>query len=213
MPDEESGPIKDYTYGSSEKEVDPNTLPSCKNFCKGTINHHSISSKNSARSCLSINSWFGLLSITSIFAILSCNGIASIASVNSLLSIGSVNSFMSIGSVNSALAIGCSGKFMKRCVHHKAGSLVCDGIDNYTFNKDVHAGTTCEGGSLNDRDSNDGATTGVQCVEGGGDWVPYSCDNVEDWLLYSAEKEGLDKSTQYWLIENWWAPKCCTSTE
>ena len=103
----------------SETNQEDLELPTCKNFCKGTVNHRSIKSRNSANSMYSYNSWYAIIGLNSIMAFLSLNGILSIGGVNTILCIGSVNSMLSIGSVNSFLAIGCNSSFMKNCISEK----------------------------------------------------------------------------------------------
>lgn len=70
------------------------------------------------------------------------------------------------------------------------------------------AGAACEGGTLDQKDVNDG-TTKEQCIGGGGEWVEYNCVEADDWLQYESD---LDSAMEEYLVEEWWAPKCCIGT-
>lgn len=70
------------------------------------------------------------------------------------------------------------------------------------------AGAACEGGTLDQKDANDG-TTKEQCIGGGGEWVEYNCGEADDWLQFESD---LDSAMEEYLVEEWWAPKCCIGT-
>lgn len=69
------------------------------------------------------------------------------------------------------------------------------------------AGATCFGGALDMKDANDG-TTEEECIDGGGEWSPYTCGEIDDYVQFVAIEQFGSEVTQY-LIEEWWAPKCC----
>uniref|UniRef100_A0A7S1ZMD8 Uncharacterized protein n=1 Tax=Trieres chinensis TaxID=1514140 RepID=A0A7S1ZMD8_TRICV len=89
------------------------------------------------------------------------------------------------------------------------GLSVCDDAPDATFAKNEQAGISCNVGTLNDKDSDDGTTTGDQFLAGIGKWEPYTHGELEGYLRNWAKKDGLDEATQEELIDNGWAPKCC----
>jgi len=71
------------------------------------------------------------------------------------------------------------------------------------------AGASCQGGDHNERDANDGLTES-ECTEGGGAYYPYTCGDIDNFIKYEAEANGLSGETLDYLIQYWWAPKCCS---
>merc|ERR1712003_618501 len=47
--------------------------------------------------------------------------------------------------------------------------------------------------------------------EGGGVFTPYTCSDIDYWLVNEAEKNGVDSNTAAFLVDNWYKPKCCES--
>jgi len=70
-----------------------------------------------------------------------------------------------------------------------------------------NAGATCIGGTLDQKDANDGVTE-EGCEDGGGDYQPYSCGD-SNLYLNEAANDGLDQVTISFLVNDWWKPKCC----
>merc|ERR1711933_709431 len=68
---------------------------------------------------------------------------------------------------------------------------------------DNNAGASCEGGTFDQQDSNLGVTE-ESCQDGGGEFQPYSCQDVNSYLEFFSEEPDLDE-----VINNWWRPKCC----
>ena len=87
------------------------------------------------------------------------------------------------------------------------GSADGDSICGITAMKSgVLAGHSCQGGLFYHKDSNDG-TTGEACNGGGGVWIPYTCSEAEQFLLFE-ESSGLPEEEKQYLKEFWWAGKC-----
>jgi hypothetical protein len=81
-------------------------------------------------------------------------------------------------------------------------------LDGVALLEDVEAGSSCTGGLLNMRDSNDG-TTREECESGGGVYAPYTCAEA----LWYLENEPVDSATVTFLIDEWWSPICCGSED
>jgi len=86
---------------------------------------------------------------------------------------------------------------------------VCKGLTGSSLLPTEIAGHSCDGGTHATRDSNDGLTE-TECLEGGGQWVAYTCADADSWLQYEAEVSGLTTDTIEYLMESWWQPKCCS---
>merc|ERR1712194_884596 len=72
---------------------------------------------------------------------------------------------------------------------HDGGSLTCGDL---TLISSAAAGSSCNGGTLDGKNSNEG-TTEAQCIDGGGSYNPYTCgDDVVNYLM-----------------EEWYRPTCC----
>ncbi|KAL7540769.1 hypothetical protein ACHAWF_011241 [Thalassiosira exigua] len=94
------------------------------------------------------------------------------------------------------------GQWQTRC---PGGNRICDDIE---MEGDAPAGHSCTGGSLDQKDSNDG-TTEEACVGGGGSWSAYTCGEAQYFLDNLAEANGVTGDVAQFLAENWWRPKCC----
>lgn len=88
-------------------------------------------------------------------------------------------------------------------------SPICEGLEDTKLMSDEIAGVTCYGGVHAERDSNDGLTE-EECVEGGGSWTPYTCDDLEEWYTVEAT---LDSETLEYLRVNWWRKPCCAHAD
>merc|ERR1719413_248719 len=86
-------------------------------------------------------------------------------------------------------------------------TFVCGDLE---ISPDANAGAACTGGTYNEQDANTG-TTKEQCEEGGGVYSPYTCFDIDNWLVNEAEKAGVDSTTAAFLVDNWYKPKCCES--
>lgn len=73
---------------------------------------------------------------------------------------------------------------------------------------DVTAGATCTGGTHDDTDANEGLTE-KECVDGGGEWSPYTCEDINYWLEYQAAASGMDHETMEYIRIYWFQPNCC----
>jgi len=87
-------------------------------------------------------------------------------------------------------------------------SYICDGLSNVEFLSDGIAGATCDGGTFDQQDLNEGVTE-RNCVEGGGLYYLYYCDDVEFYLIYEAEAIGLTSEIVEYLL-GWYQPRCCS---
>jgi len=98
----------------------------------------------------------------------------------------------------------------RNCPASDANSYICGQLDDpdAEFLPNVEAGASCQGGTYNERDSNDGLTEG-ECVEGGGEFVTYTCNDIEFFMQYDAV--GLSSDVTDYLLTNWYQPKCCSS--
>jgi hypothetical protein len=94
---------------------------------------------------------------------------------------------------------------------------ICYGLDaeegrKVEFLDDEIAGHTCEGGTYDQRDSNEGddiITEKICIEEGGGDsYDAYTCSEVGDWLKHEASSKIGDEVIEY-LRTYWYQPKCC----
>jgi len=94
----------------------------------------------------------------------------------------------------------CNGSIVK------SDEGLCSDIDGSFLMPVINAGYSCQGGSFNTKDSNDG-TTEEQCVSGGGVWTAYNCGEAEEFLLNSPIAN--DPEVRHFLKEYWWQPKCC----
>jgi len=86
-------------------------------------------------------------------------------------------------------------------------TFVCGDLE---MAQDAIAGASCTGGTYNEQDANTGITK-EQCEEGGGVYSPYTCFDIDNWLVNEAEKAGVDSTTAAFLVDNWYKPKCCES--
>jgi len=68
-----------------------------------------------------------------------------------------------------------------------------------------NAGATCIGGTLDQKDANDGVTE-EGCQNGGGVFQPYSCQEINSYVQFEAD---FDELTRDFLVNQWWKPKCC----
>lgn len=92
---------------------------------------------------------------------------------------------------------------------YKSESPICEGLgSSVRLVDDAIAGASCTGGTYAERDANDGITE-KECVDGGGAWTPYTCEGIEDWLLFESTFSGLDSETLEYLRVYWWQDKCC----
>lgn len=73
---------------------------------------------------------------------------------------------------------------------------------------DAMAGATCNGGTHDQTDANNGLTE-KECVDGGGEWSPYTCDEIEYWMQHMALPSGVDHETLEYLRVSWFQPNCC----
>jgi len=89
-------------------------------------------------------------------------------------------------------------------------SYICGGLDDpdVLFLAGVTAGNICDGGDFDERDSNDGLTE-KECLEGGGEYNSYSCEEVEYFLM--TEWMNLGEDVAEYITTNWYQPKCCRS--
>ena len=94
----------------------------------------------------------------------------------------------------------CNGSIVK------SDEGMCSEIDGSFLMPVINAGHSCQGGSFNMKDSNDG-TTEEECVRGGGTWTAYNCGEAEEFLLNSPIAN--DPEVRHFLKEYWWQPKCC----
>jgi len=84
-------------------------------------------------------------------------------------------------------------------------AYLCEGGD---MMNDAIAGHSCLGGEYSEKDSNDG-TTQAQCVGAGGEWFPYTCEEIEYWIQNDAASTGITDDALKVVMESWWQPKCC----
>jgi len=92
---------------------------------------------------------------------------------------------------------------------YKSESPICEGLgSSVRLVDDAIAGASCVGGTYAERDSNDGITE-KECVDGGGAWTPYTCEDIENWLMFEATFSGIDAETVEFLRVYWWQDKCC----
>jgi len=89
----------------------------------------------------------------------------------------------------------------------KTESNVCGDVGMVMLANE-NAGASCQGGDHNERDANDGLTES-ECIEGGGQYYPYTCGDIDYFIKYEAEANGLSGEILEYLIQYWWAPKCC----
>merc|ERR1712025_1258424 len=97
----------------------------------------------------------------------------------------------------------CDGDFLE---NDSDENHIC-GLDMEFFSQNV-AGASCQGGTLEQKDSNDGVTE-EECKNGGGVYEPYSCEEANEYLKYDAVYS-MDQSTMEILVNEWWKPKCCS---
>merc|ERR1719245_2453228 len=92
---------------------------------------------------------------------------------------------------------------------------ICFGMPGEVeFLEDATAGHTCEGGTYDQRDSNEEPLylTEDQCLnEGGGtSYVAYTCSDSQTWLgSGGAASIGITDEVKEYLRTSWWQPKCC----
>jgi len=99
------------------------------------------------------------------------------------------------------------------------GSSSSDG--GFTFDPDAIAGEHCEGGSFDEKDSNDpslaiaAADDGntnysfrEMCTSGGGQYEPYTCKDAENFMNGWDAMFMLSDMKEFMRID-WWQPKCC----
>mmetsp|Transcript_4415 Transcript_4415/g.9952 ORF Transcript_4415/g.9952 Transcript_4415/m.9952 type:complete len:162 (+) Transcript_4415:28-513(+) len=111
------GAIADHRQGHSAKyDAEDPSSPTMSNFCKGSVNYHSVKSHNAYRSTLSRNAWFSVLAANAFVVFIGVNAMFSIGGVNAIGSILSVNSLFSILSLNSVCSIGCVNSVAKICL-------------------------------------------------------------------------------------------------
>lgn len=111
--DEEKGGVCEAVVTPVDEDV---TLPTAKNFLRGTVNHRSKRSKNSVRSTHSRNAYLGAVSCNAVVGLVCVNAAVAALSCNAALSILSINSFCSVLSVNSAFSVGCANSSFKICI-------------------------------------------------------------------------------------------------
>lgn len=93
------------------------------------------------------------------------------------------------------------------------GARVCVNMgDDFEFLSNEGAGATCNGGTSDNEDLNTGVTE-TQCKEGGGEWEPYTCGEIDYWIISEASADFVTPDDLEYLIENWWEPKCCKKSE
>jgi len=93
--------------------------------------------------------------------------------------------------------------------------------DSFTFDHDAPAGAYCEGGTFDDKDSNDpsivmttsddGNSTSSfreMCTSGGGYYEPYTCKDAEAYLVGFESMFMFTEETEN-MRTVWWQPKCC----
>jgi len=93
----------------------------------------------------------------------------------------------------------------------KSDEGLCSVVEGSFLNPTNLAGYSCQGGTYNEKDSNDG-TSEKQCIAGGGTWSAYDCGDADDYLQ-SKTGFAADAQTRQYLKEYWWAPKCCIGGE
>jgi len=81
---------------------------------------------------------------------------------------------------------------------------ICD--DGVEFLPDANAGAECSGGTRDGEYTTTGLTE-ADCITGGGTWVPYTCKNADDWLVFEATMEPAALASM--LVEDHWKPLCC----
>jgi hypothetical protein len=91
-----------------------------------------------------------------------------------------------------------------------ADKTICAGLANSQKMLGGVAGASCTGGTHNERDLNDGLTE-KECLEGGGEWAPYTCASAENWL--QNESSALNYEMVEYIVEYWWQPKCCRDAD
>lgn len=102
--------------------------------------------------------------------------------------------------------------------HDDYKTTICEGYSNdddavITFLKDKVAGYSCEGGTHDQKDSNEGITE-EDCIDvgGGSSYNSYTCSEIEYWLHHEAEKHGLIDETKEYVRTEWFRPKCCSAS-
>ena len=88
------------------------------------------------------------------------------------------------------------------------GDIIC-GIT--AMKPGVLVGHSYQGGLFDQKDSNNG-TTGEACNGGGGEWIPYTCSEADQFLLFE-ELFWLHEEEKQCLKDFWWTCKCCTLAE
>jgi len=95
----------------------------------------------------------------------------------------------------------------------------CPATNDYTIcssdsmlMSDAISGGTCSGGTYNGRDSNEGFSES-DCVEGGGQYSPYTCGDMQNYINYNAEGDGMSKEDIGSMITLLYQPKCCKDTD
>lgn len=73
---------------------------------------------------------------------------------------------------------------------------------------DAIAGALCVGGTHDDSDANGGLTE-EECVDGGGEWNPYTCESIDYWLQYEAGSSGITHESLEYIRIYWYQPNCC----
>lgn len=186
----------------TDQGSDESTLPTWKNFCSGSVNHHSIRSRNSSHSAYSSNAWYSVLSVNAFVSLIGINAWFSIGGVNTILCIGGLNSLLSIGSVNSFLSIGCANSFMKNCLRKEKSSgrrmvQIC-GQDS-VFDANAVAGHCVFDKDRSFEDLLDTGLTQVACVREGGKWKSYPCEDLVGSNSFNMDYDG----------RTVWADMCC----
>ena len=84
---------------------------------------------------------------------------------------------------------------------------ICSYADQGSFfHPRLDAGFSCNGGTHNERDSNDGLTED-ECVSEGGTWLSYACRDARSFLNSNLDPDLVQ--TMEYFAEFWYAPKCC----
>ena len=99
--------------------------------------------------------------------------------------------------------------------HENKNSLICYGEEvNDELMSSSIAGYTCEGGTYDEKDSNEAPlllTRDACIVEGGGtDYVSYTCSDAESYLSNKATAIDVTSEIKEFLRVNWFQPKCCS---
>merc|ERR1711937_525765 len=80
------------------------------------------------------------------------------------------------------------------------------GKDKEVF-ANTNAGSNCNGGTFNEESSHTGVTKEA-CEDGGGEYVPYTCEEANTWV-FTEGPNTVDEGTLQLLVEQWWKPVCC----